>query len=151
MRFGLAAMLCGVPLVACSLGSPTSESESKQATTTSVPVPTRASSRPSDASWADARDLRVRAAHYIGKKCFGERATLLGTPGDDRIRATSGDDVIITLGGHDVIVGPKGAELGTPTAPAPARTKSSTIRASTPPGPSAPSISTSASVRETTA
>ena len=113
MRLGLAAMLCGVPLVACSLGSPTSESEPRKVTTTSVPVPTRASDRPSDAAappWADARDLRVRAAGYKGKKCFGDVPTLVGTPGDDRIRATSGDDVI-TLGGDDVIVGPKDAEL----------------------------------------
>jgi Ca2+-binding RTX toxin-like protein len=52
----------------------------------------------------------VRAASYKGKKCFGDRPTLVGTPGDDRIRATSGNDVIVTLGGDDVIVGPKGAE-----------------------------------------
>jgi Ca2+-binding RTX toxin-like protein len=114
MRLGLAAMLCGVPLVACSPGSPTSESESKKATTTtSVPVPTRVSDRPSDVApppWADDRDLRVRAGGYKGKKCFGDVPTLVGTPGDDRIRARFGDDVIVSLGGNDVIVGPKGAE-----------------------------------------
>ena len=56
------------------------------------------------------RGPRLRAGGYKGKKCFGDRPTLVGTPGDDRIRATSGDDVIITLGGNDVIVGPKGGE-----------------------------------------
>ena len=52
----------------------------------------------------------MRAGGYKGKKCFGDVPTLVGTPGDDRIRATSGDDVIVTLGGDDVIVGPKGAK-----------------------------------------
>ena len=52
----------------------------------------------------------MRAGGYKGEKCFGDVPTLVGTPGDDRIRATSGDDVIVTLGGDDVIVGPKGAE-----------------------------------------
>ena len=59
---------------------------------------------------------------------MGYRATLVGTPGDDRIRATFKDDVIITLGGNDVIVGPKGGEWGTTSALAPATTKSSTGR-----------------------
>ena len=40
------------------------------------------------------------------KECLDERPTLVGTPGDDRIRATPNDDVIITLGGNDVIMGP---------------------------------------------
>ena len=43
---------------------------------------------------------------------MGYRPTLVGTPGDDRIRATFRDDVIMTLGGNDVIVGPKGGVSG---------------------------------------
>ena len=35
--------------------------------------------------------------------CFGEPATIIGTPGDDVLSGTSGDDVIVGLEGTDVI------------------------------------------------
>lgn len=35
--------------------------------------------------------------------CFGRRATIVGTPGNDRIRGTSGSDVIVGLAGRDQI------------------------------------------------
>ena len=38
-------------------------------------------------------------------KCFGMRATIVGTPGSDRIMGTSGPDVINGQGGADVIIG----------------------------------------------
>lgn len=38
-------------------------------------------------------------------RCFGKRATIVGTPGRDRIKGTSGPDVIVSLGGRDVVNG----------------------------------------------
>ena len=38
-------------------------------------------------------------------RCFGERATIVGTNRAEDIRGTSGDDVIVALGGADVIEG----------------------------------------------
>ena len=35
--------------------------------------------------------------------CFGEVATIVGTPGNDVIDLTSGHDVVVTLGGDDVV------------------------------------------------
>lgn len=34
-------------------------------------------------------------------RCFGRRATILGSPGDDRIAGTRREDVIVTFGGDD--------------------------------------------------
>ena len=36
--------------------------------------------------------------------CLGRPATIVGTPGDDRLVGTDGDDVIVGLGGDDVII-----------------------------------------------
>ena len=110
MKLGYAALLSGLALAACSLGSTSPESEPTGAST-SRPAPTHASSRPPGAAppWTNVGDSRRHAASYKGKNCLGDRPTLVGTPGDDRIRATFGDDVIMTLGGNDVVVGPKGA------------------------------------------
>lgn len=116
MGLGLAAMLAGVALTACSLGSssPESDPEPREAAM-STTAPTRSSSLAGHAApdaaprWVDVQDSRRRAAAFAGKRCMGYRPTLLGTPGDDRIRATSRRDVIITLSGNDV-VGPKGGE-----------------------------------------
>jgi len=44
-------------------------------------------------------------------QCFGEPATIVGTPEADRIRGTDHADVIVGLGGRDVIVGRKGLDL----------------------------------------
>ncbi len=113
MRLGFAAMLSSLTLVACSLGSPSTEPEPepKEAATSSCrPDSYLQSCTRTLSPLGRRREARQRAASYKGKKCLHERPTLVGTPGDDRIRATSSNDVIITLGGNDVIVGPNGAE-----------------------------------------
>lgn len=43
-------------------------------------------------------------AHY----CFGRRATIVGTQGNDRLIGTDGDDVIVALGGDDFVDGKGG-------------------------------------------
>jgi len=43
--------------------------------------------------------------------CLGERATIVGTEGDDLIAGTSKDDVIVALGGNDVINAHGGDDL----------------------------------------
>jgi Ca2+-binding RTX toxin-like protein len=44
-------------------------------------------------------------------RCGGERVTVVGTHGDDRIRGTRGRDVIHGLSGDDVIVGRRGGDV----------------------------------------
>ncbi len=44
-------------------------------------------------------------------RCFGKRATIVGTNGADTLVGTDGDDVIVSLGGHDVIDAGKGNDL----------------------------------------
>ena len=44
-------------------------------------------------------------------ECFGKAATIVGTPGDDRIRGTNGDDVIVAGRGDDRINGRGGDDL----------------------------------------
>ena len=43
--------------------------------------------------------------------CLGREATILGTPGDDRIEGTRGDDVILARGGDDRIDGGRGNDV----------------------------------------
>ena len=43
-------------------------------------------------------------------ECWGQRATLVGTPGDDTIVGTAGRDVIVGLGGNDSVRGRGGAD-----------------------------------------
>ena len=43
--------------------------------------------------------------------CHGEAATIVGTPGDDRITGTGGRDVIVARGGDDVVAGGRGDDL----------------------------------------
>ena len=45
------------------------------------------------------------------RTCFGHRATLVGTNGDDVLRGTKGSDVTIGLGGNDVIKGMRGHDF----------------------------------------
>lgn len=47
-------------------------------------------------------------AVWAYRQCFGRRATLLGTDGDDMLIGTDLDDVIVGLAGDDVLVGGKG-------------------------------------------
>ena len=44
-------------------------------------------------------------------RCFGQRATIVGTAGDDRLRGTPGRDVIVGRGGGDLIRGRGGNDL----------------------------------------
>lgn len=43
--------------------------------------------------------------------CFGKKATVLGTKGNDQLFGTSGPDVIVGLGGRDTIKGGRGNDL----------------------------------------
>ena len=43
--------------------------------------------------------------------CAGKRATIVGTPGRDRLRGTAGPDVIAALGGDDTVTGLGGADI----------------------------------------
>ena len=154
MRLGFAAMLSSLTLVACSLGSPSTEPEPEPkaaATSSSAPTPTSSPAPEPSPPWADAEESRQRAASYKGKKCLGERPTLVGTPGDDRIRATSSNDVIITLGGNDVIVGPKGGEWMDPFCTGTGDDQVFYYEGKSPLASPAASSSTSTSGRETTA
>lgn len=44
-------------------------------------------------------------------RCFGEVATIVGTPGDDHLVGTAGPDVIVAGGGWDEIAGRGGGDL----------------------------------------
>ncbi len=48
---------------------------------------------------------------YVTPTCFGKKATIVGTPGNDRIPGTSRADVIVGLGGNDRINGLGGNDL----------------------------------------
>ena len=43
--------------------------------------------------------------------CLGEKATIVGTEGDDLIAGTSKNDVIVALGGNDVVSAHDGDDL----------------------------------------
>ena len=60
------------------------------------------------ASPAMAALLPVRAAAATGPRCLGERATIVGTRGDDDLVGTPRDDVIVSLGGWDRVRGGAG-------------------------------------------
>lgn len=55
--------------------------------------------------------LAAPAADARPQKCLGKRATVVGTPGDDRLYGRSGADVIAGLGGDDVLLGRTGEDL----------------------------------------
>jgi hypothetical protein len=44
-------------------------------------------------------------------QCFGEAATIVGTPGDDTLTGTDNDEVLVGLGGNDTITGGGGFDL----------------------------------------
>jgi len=46
-----------------------------------------------------------------GTECFGLKATVIGTPGNDRLRGTPGDNVVTGLGGNDRIIGGGGHDI----------------------------------------
>src|SRR6266571_2119516 len=43
--------------------------------------------------------------------CFGQAATIVGTPGDDTLDGTDGPDVMVGLGGNDTLNGMGGADV----------------------------------------
>jgi hypothetical protein len=49
--------------------------------------------------------------HHHTFMCDGQRATIVGTHGDDRIKGTPHHDVIVSLGGNDVVKAGGGADL----------------------------------------
>ena len=44
-------------------------------------------------------------------RCNGQKATIVGTPGPDRLRGTAGDDVIVAGAGRDVVAGNAGVDV----------------------------------------
>ena len=56
-------------------------------------------------------DAAAKTAPVLGPTCQGKAATIIGTPGDDRLRGTSGADVIVGLGGNDIIDGLAGNDI----------------------------------------
>ena len=67
--------------------------------------------RPLEASRLGRRHLRRPHRRRRWRRVCGSPATVLGTPGDDRLVGTPGDDVIAGLGGNDVIVGGAGNDV----------------------------------------
>jgi hypothetical protein len=51
------------------------------------------------------------ASAAVPTRCLGLQASILGTPGDDRIEGTSGDDVIVAGGGDDHIDARRGDDV----------------------------------------
>ncbi len=47
----------------------------------------------------------MQVAHGSAPRCFGKKATIVGTQRDDRIKGTDRDDVILALGGKDAVNG----------------------------------------------
>ena len=67
-----------------------------------APVP--AASTESVAATSAVPDLAASVVSHADRPtCFGRRATLVGTSGDDEIFGTSKTDVIVALGGDDVV------------------------------------------------
>jgi Ca2+-binding RTX toxin-like protein len=58
-----------------------------------------------------AQRLRTGAGLIARPRCFGKRATIVGTAKADRMRGTKGRDVIVGLGGNDKISGLGGNDL----------------------------------------
>ena len=54
------------------------------------------------AAWSGGSPLAAGAAEPV-PECFGQPATIIGTPGDDTLTGTPGNDVIVGLEGTDVI------------------------------------------------
>jgi Tol biopolymer transport system component len=56
-------------------------------------------------------DAMYVASTDVSYRCWGKRATILGTPGDDALIGTDGPDVIMGLGGNDSIDGLGGNDV----------------------------------------
>lgn len=93
-RVGLAA--AGVLLGASALAGGCSDPDTRQTTEPTLPPSTSSSSpTPSDHSSERARSSSAR--------CFGRKATAVGTVGEDLFRGRAGRDVIVAGGGDDRI------------------------------------------------
>lgn len=103
MKWWLAAAVCSLSL-ACSPGTSSSEPTDTSQLPTSGLASTRspASQPTTEQRASSAGDPPTGREHEAGK-CFKKQPTIVGTPGDDRIRGTRWDDVIVTLGGNDVV------------------------------------------------
>ncbi|HEX2026306.1 MAG TPA: calcium-binding protein [Actinomycetota bacterium] len=55
--------------------------------------------------------VAVQGPAAAAPRCFGKRATIVGTGGNDKINGRPGRDVIVGLGGHDRINGRAGDDL----------------------------------------
>jgi Ca2+-binding RTX toxin-like protein len=55
--------------------------------------------------------LTIPQVAQAAPRCFGSRATIVGTGGNDKINGTGGRDVIVGVGGHDRINGRGGDDL----------------------------------------
>jgi Ca2+-binding RTX toxin-like protein len=60
---------------------------------------------------AEAKDVRGSLNCGAGLTCAGQRATIVGTGGPDKLMGTKGDDVVAAQGGDDTIVALKGDDL----------------------------------------
>ncbi|HEX3733752.1 MAG TPA: Ig-like domain-containing protein, partial [Solirubrobacterales bacterium] len=63
------------------------------------------------AAFAIAGSGKHASASTSGETCLGVPATIVGTPGDDRLRGTPHDDSIVGLGGNDRIIGGGGHDV----------------------------------------
>ncbi len=59
----------------------------------------------------DPTNVTVSVPQAPPETCMGRVATIVGTPGDDRIQGTTGDDVIVALTGDDVILASGGDDI----------------------------------------
>jgi len=55
--------------------------------------------------------LAIPQSAQAAPRCFGKRATIVGTGHRDRLQGTPGRDVIVGLGGRDSIIGKSGRDL----------------------------------------
>ena len=60
---------------------------------------------------ADANDVRTSLKCAAALTCAGQKATIVGTSGPDRLKGRVGDDVIAAQGGADTVVGRKGDDI----------------------------------------
>lgn len=119
----LLVVACSVPLLACTPDTAVSD-DSEPSSSSSHPARADASSTftgsssptgepAADGGWLNVDEAQARAINDDWPDCLSDEPTLVGTPRDDRIRATDDDDVILTLGGDDVVIGARGiAEFG---------------------------------------
>jgi hypothetical protein len=60
---------------------------------------------------ADANDVRTSLSCGAALTCAGQKATIVGTSGPDRLKGTVGEDVIAAQGGDDKVSGLRGDDI----------------------------------------